>query len=140
MAARPYSESLERLKKAQLRPTRQRLALCRILFDRGHRHVTAEQLLAEAEGTGVRVSLATIYNSLHQFTRAGLLRQVIVDGAKTYFDTNVSGHHHFYNEATGQLTDIPGERVNVTGLPPAPPGSEVESVDVTVRLKLKSRN
>ena len=140
MAARPYAESLERLKKAKLRPTRQRLALCRILFDTGDRHVSAEQVLAEAHEAGVRVSLATIYNALHQFTQAGLLRQVIVDGAKTYFDTNISGHHHFYNEQTGALSDIAGDSVSVSGLPPAPHGSEIESIDVTVRLKLKNKN
>ena len=140
MSARPYTESLERLKRAQLRPTRQRMALCRILFDGGDRHVTAEQMLAEAHEAGVRVSLATIYNALHQFTQAGLLRQVIVDGAKTYFDTNISGHHHFYNEETGALSDIPGDRVHVSGLPPAPYGAEIESIDVTVRLKRKNKN
>lgn len=140
MAARPYAESLERLKKAKLRPTRQRLALCRILFDSGDRHVTAEQILAEAHDAGVRVSLATIYNALHQFTGAGLLRQVIVDGAKTYFDTNISGHHHFYNEETGNLTDIPGDRVSVHGLPAAPHGYEIESIDVTVRVKRRNKN
>jgi Fur family iron response transcriptional regulator len=108
------------------------------LFDGGDRHVTAESLLAEAVAAGIRVSLATVYNSLHQFTEAGLLRQVIVDGSKTYFDTNTSNHHHFYVQSDGRLIDIPGESIAVAGLPPVPEGSEIASVDVTIRLRLKT--
>jgi Fur family iron response transcriptional regulator len=108
------------------------------LFDGGDRHVTAESLLAEAAAAGIRVSLATVYNSLHQFTQAGILRQVIVDGSKTYFDTNTSSHHHFYLQSEGRLIDIPGETISVAGLPPVPEGSEVERVDVTIRLRLKA--
>jgi Fur family iron response transcriptional regulator len=132
---RPFTEAVERLRAAGLRPTRQRLALWKLLFSGGDRHVTAEALQSEAAAAGVRVSLATIYNALHQFTDAGLLRQVVVDGEKTYFDTNISDHHHFFVEGEGRLEDIPGQGVKVLGLPDAPAGLGVDRVDVIVRLK-----
>ncbi|MGE0096608.1 MAG: iron response transcriptional regulator IrrA [Alphaproteobacteria bacterium] len=132
---RPYTESIGRLRAAGLRPTRQRLALARLLFGKGDRHVTAEQLHAEATGEGIRVSLATVYNSLHQFTDAGLLREVVVDPVRRYFDTNVSGHHHFFVEADGELLDIPGHQVALSGLPETPPGTVVDRVDVVVRVR-----
>jgi Fur family iron response transcriptional regulator len=131
---RPYAESIERLRAAGLRPTRQRLALARLLFERGNRHLTAEELHAEAMAAKVHVSLATIYNTLHQFTDAGLLREVVVEPGRSYFDTNISDHHHFYFEATGSLEDIPSEHVAVTTLPPAPDGTIVRRVDVVIRL------
>lgn len=131
---RPYSQTLTRLRTAGLRPTRQRLALGRLLFDGGDRHVTAEALHEEAQGAGVSVSLATVYNTLHQFTEAGLLREVVVDSARTYFDTNTSDHHHFFVENTGSLMDIEGNRIAITGLPEAPEGTDVAGVDVIVRL------
>src|SRR3546814_13718253 len=109
---RPYSALVQRLKAAGLRPTRQRLALAKLLFEAPggcDRHMTAEQLHAEAVADNVRVSLATIYNSLHQFTEAGLLREVVVESGRSYFDTNVTDHHHFYYEGSGRLQDIPGE-------------------------------
>lgn len=136
MARRPYTHSLERLREAGLRPTRQRLALVRLLFDHGDRHVTAEQLHAEALSGGVRISLATIYNSLHQFTSAGLLREVVVDPARRYFDTNVSVHHHFFHEDEGALHDIPGDQIALAGLPATPTGTEIDRVDVVVRVRL----
>lgn len=131
---RPYSQTLTRLREAGLRPTRQRLALGRLLFDGGDRHVTAEALHEEAQGAGVSVSLATVYNTLHQFTEAGLLREVVVDSARTYFDTNVSDHHHFFLENSGALMDIDGDKIVVTGLPQAPDGTDIARVDVIVRL------
>jgi Fur family iron response transcriptional regulator len=134
---RPYAQALARLRGAGLRPTRQRLALARLLFDEPERHVTAETLHAEALAAGIRVSLATIYNTLHQFTDAGLLRRVVVDGAKTYFDTNVSEHHHFFVEDEGMLLDIPAGGITVTGLPPTPAGLERKRVDVVVRVARK---
>jgi Fur family iron response transcriptional regulator len=127
-----------KLRHAGLRPTRQRLALGRLLFGNGHCHVTAESLHLEAAKNGARLSLATVYNTLHQFTGAGLLRQVIVDGEKTYFDTNTGDHHHFYVEDEGRLLDIPGDGVRVEGLPRAPAGTEVERVEVVVRLKSRA--
>lgn len=110
------------------------MALARLLFEGGDRHVTAEALHAEAQAANIRVSLATIYNTLHQFTQAGLLREVVVDGAKTYFDTNTHEHHHFYVESAGALVDIDGDEVTVTGLPDAPDGMEIGRVEVVVRV------
>lgn len=131
---RPYAQTLTRLRDAGLRPTRQRLALGRLLFDGGDRHVTAEALHEEAQKAGVSVSLATVYNTLHQFTGAQLLREVVVDSARTYFDTNVSDHHHFFVETSGRLMDIDGKQIAITGLPDAPEGTGIARVDVIVRL------
>lgn len=131
---RPYAQTLTRLREAGLRPTRQRLALGRLLFDGGDRHVTAEALHEEAQKAGVSVSLATVYNTLHQFTDAALLREVVVDSARTYFDTNVSDHHHFFVENSGKLMDIDGRQIAITGLPDAPAGTGIARVDVIVRL------
>ena len=131
---RPYTQTLGRLREAGLRPTRQRLALGRLLFDGGDRHVTAEALHDEAQRAGVSVSLATVYNTLHQFTNAGLLREVVVDSARTYFDTNIDDHHHFFIERDGSLMDIAGDDVTIGSLPPAPEGMDIARVDVIVRL------
>jgi len=133
-ATRPYANALELLRAARLRPTRQRLALARLLFDKGDRHVSAEQLHGEALAASVRVSLATVYNTLHQFIAAGLLREVVVDPGRSYFDTNVSDHHHFYFEETGQLQDIAGDRVGVAELPAPPSGTAIRRVDVIIRV------
>jgi Fur family iron response transcriptional regulator len=124
---------VDMLRTAGLRPTRQRVALAEILYGRGDRHVTAEHLHEEAIEASVRVSLATVYNTLNQFTEAGLLREVAIEGSKTYFDTNTSDHHHFYIEADGTLMDIPGG-VRVGSLPQAPDGTEISRIDVIVRL------
>jgi Fur family iron response transcriptional regulator len=131
---RPYTESIERLRAAGLRPTRQRLALARLLFERGNRHLTAEELHAYAMAAKVHVSLATIYNTLHQFTDAGLLREVVVEPGRSYFDTNMSDHHHFYFESSGSLADIPSAQVAVTEIPLPPEGTAVRRVDVVIRL------
>jgi Fur family iron response transcriptional regulator len=131
------SEMASRLRNAGLRPTRQRLALGKLLFAQGDRHVTAEALHQEAQSAGVELSLATVYNTLHQFTSSGLLRQVTVGGDKAYFDTNTCYHHHFYIDAEQRLIDIPGERVQVQGLPSPPAGSEIDRVDVIVRIKAR---
>jgi Fur family iron response transcriptional regulator len=128
----------ERLRAAGLRPTRQRLALAGLLFDGGDRHVTAEHLHDEAEGLAIPVSLATVYNTLHQFTAAGLLREVVVEPGRSYFDTNVSDHHHFFCESTGHLQDIPGELVMVGQLPQPPDGAEIRRVDVIIRIRRDS--
>lgn len=135
---RPYTQTLARLREAGLRPTRQRLALGRLLFDAEHRHVTAEALHEEALRAGVSVSLATIYNTLHQFTDVGLLREVVVDSARTYFDTNTDDHHHFFIEKDGSLMDISGDDVGIHRLPAAPEGMDISRVDVIVRLSDRS--
>jgi Fur family iron response transcriptional regulator len=124
-----------RLRHAGLRPTRQRVELAGLLFRDGDRHVTAESLHDEITKAGVKVSLATVYNTLHQFTEVGLLRQVIVDAARSYFDTNTGDHQHFFLEREGLLIDIPGEIIAVEGVPTPPPGLAVDRVDVVVRVK-----
>lgn len=125
---------LKQLRQAGLRPTRQRVTLARLLFADGDRHVTAEALHAEATAVGEKISLATVYNTLHQFTGAGLLRELAVDGGRTYFDTNTSNHNHFLVEPEGRLVDIPGESIRVEGLPRPPSGLKITHVDVVVRL------
>ena len=131
--SRPFANALELLRAAKLRPTRQRLALARLLFEKGDRHVTAEQLHEEAAAASVSVSLATVYNTLHQFVGAGLLHEVVVDAGRSYFDTNTTDHHHFFFEETGRLMDIPRDRVSVTNLP-QPPHGAIKRVDVTIRV------
>ncbi len=126
------------LRQSGLRPTRQRVSLGWLLFAKGDRHVTAELLYDEASRARVPVSLATVYNTLHQFTEAGLLREVAIDGSKTYFDTNISDHHHFFIEGESGLMDIPGAHIDVGPLPAIPDGMEVARVDVIVRLRRKS--
>jgi Fur family iron response transcriptional regulator len=135
LTSRTYSGVLERLKAAGLRPTRQRLALAKLLLESGPRHVTAEELFHEARSAAIPVSLATIYNTLHQFTTVGLLREVVVDMGQSYFDTNISHHHHFFDETTGALTDIPDDDIEIGRLPTPPLGSEIERVEVIVRLR-----
>jgi len=132
---RPFTRTLDRLKTARLRPTRQRLGLGKLLFEGGDRHVSAEQLHEEAKDAGLRVSLATVYNTLNQFSSAGLLREVVVDAGRSYFDTNTSAHHHFYFEESGRLQDIPGDQVRVSDLPPAPAGAAISRVDVILRVR-----
>jgi Fur family iron response transcriptional regulator len=122
------------LRDAGLRPTRQRMALAELLFAKGDRHVTAERLHEEATARAMPVSLATVYNTLHQFTEAGLLREVAVEGSKTYFDTNTSNHCHFFCEHDGKLIDIEPGALIVNGLPEPPPGMQISRVDVLVRV------
>lgn len=123
------------LRMAGLRPTRQRVALAEILFSGQHRHVSAEQLQAEANAADVNVSLATIYNSLHQFREAGLLREVAIDASRSYFDTDTSDHHHFYIEDDQRVVDIPASSIVIQNLPEPPRGMAVTHVDVVVRVK-----
>ena len=130
----PRDRMVSQLRHAGLRPTRQRVELGRVLFAKGHRHISAEDLHAEAQTAGVRVSLATVYNALHQFTEAGLLREVAIDGTRTYFDTNVSDHHHFFVEGEGRLIDME-EGVALDVLPEPPEGMEITAVEVVVRVR-----
>ena len=134
-AACPISAVKSRLRSVGLRPTRQRMALGWLLFAKGDRHVCAEMLYVEALRAREPLSLATVYNTLRQFSEVGLLRQVSVSGPKTFFDTNVSEHHHFYNEDDETVVDIPGSEIQVSGLPVAPEGMVVSSVEVIVRLR-----
>ena len=133
----PSPELAERLRSAGLRLTRPRLALARLLFDGGHRHVTAEKLHGEAIAAAIPVSLATVYNTLHQFTTAGLLREVVIAPGRSYFDTNVDAHHHFFCESTGMLQDIARQDIAILGIPTPPAGTEISHVEVIVRLRAR---
>ena len=144
---RPNVEAVRNLRAVGLRPTRQRLALAQLLFGHGNHHVTAESLYVSAQNSDIKVSLAPVYNTLHQFTAAGLLRQVVVDSTRSYFDTNVDEHQHFFFEDTGEIADIletpeilgapgePGARINSIGLMDLPSDMEVSRVDIVVRLR-----
>jgi Fur family iron response transcriptional regulator len=135
--AMPKEQVAQRVRSAGLRPTRQRVALAELLFAKGDRHLAAEELHEEAIAAGVPVSLATVYNALHQFTRAGLLRILAVEGSKTYFDTNTSDHHHFFVEGENRVFDIADAPVRVINLPEPPAGMEIANVDIVVRLRPK---
>ncbi len=125
------------LRRAGLRPTRQRVSLAVLLFGNGDRHVTAEMLHEEAVRAGGRVSLATVYNTLHQFKRAGLLREIAIGGQRAYFDTNTSNHNHYFVEGEARLMDIPGDSIRVDGLPEPPEDLKISHIDVVVRLVAK---
>lgn len=139
MQASPLAESpaaIEWLTGAGLRPTRQRVTLATLLVGDGqHRHVTAESLYADAQMLEEAVSLATVYNTLRAFCAAGLLQEIIVDGSKSYFDTNTHDHPHFYWEDDNRLSDAPAEELEITRLPKAPEGARISSVDVVIRLR-----
>lgn len=134
----PLSELRDKLRRVGLRPTRQRVSLGWLLFGKGDRHITAEILFEEASRARVPVSLATVYNTLHQFTEAGLLRQLALDGSKAYFDTNPSEHHHFFLEEEGEVMDMPECGISVDSLPEAPEGMEIAGVEVIVRLRRRA--
>ncbi|MBE2276933.1 MAG: transcriptional repressor [Rhodobacteraceae bacterium] len=124
------------LEQGGLRPTRQRLALAALLMGDGKdRHVTAESLYDMAGASGERVSLATVYNTLRAFCQAGLVNEVVVDGSKSYFDTRIDDHPHFYWEDSGMLTDAPKEALEISHLPAPPEGTEIARVEVVIRLK-----
>ncbi len=126
------------LKKSQLRPTRQRLALADLLVGDGQdRHVTAESLFSAVNDKGETISLATVYNTLNTFRDAGLLTEVVVNPHKSYFCTRVDDHPHFYWEEKGLLTDAPNDKLQLSGISEAPEGAEIEKVDVVIRLREK---
>lgn len=135
MAGCPVHALRAKLKEAGLRPTRQRMALGLLLFAKGDRHLTAEKLYEEAQELRVPVSLATVYNGLHVFTEAGLLREVAVDGSKVYYDTNTSNHHHFLIENSNVLIDIPALEIDRGVVPELPEGMEISTIEVVVRLR-----
>ncbi|MBL3569432.1 transcriptional repressor [Rhodovulum sulfidophilum] len=124
------------LSKAGLRPTRQRVSLASLLIgDGNNRHVTAETLYAASCATGEKVSLATVYNTLRAFCDAGLMQEVMVDGTKSYFDTRVDDHPHFFWEDEHRLSDAPAGELEITKLPKAPEGAEISKIDVVIRLR-----
>ena len=122
------------LRQYNLRPTQQRLALAEMLLDGEHRHATAETLRVEVKAKGISMSLATIYNTLNQFTRVGLLREITLDDNVTYFDTNTDHHHHFFDPKSSELIDIPDHEISINNIPKSPDGREIERVDVVIRL------
>lgn len=125
----------EQLQTANLRPTKQRVALATVLFEKAPRHVTAEELYHEVRQAGIHVSLATVYNTLHQFTEAGLMREVVVGSGQSYFDTTPHSHYHFFDKSTGEIFDIPEDAINFDKLPAPPPGKVIDRVDVVVRVR-----
>jgi Fur family iron response transcriptional regulator len=129
----------EKLKEAGLRPTQQRLLLARKIWSCEHRHLTAECLYQEVRDAEERVSLATVYNTLHQFTQVGLLKEIRVDGDRCMYDTNVCTHHHFMNEETGELYDIPFADVQVSSLPLPPEGTDITGLEIIIRVKPSTR-
>jgi Fur family transcriptional regulator, iron response regulator len=131
----PWCEYQELLRQAGLRPTRQRMVLAWMLFSNGNRHLTAEMLHDEAIRAKIPISLATIYNNLHQFTEIGLVQQIAVDGSKAFFDTNTAPHHHFFLIGEHALVDIPASHVVLGKVPEPPAGYEIARVDVVVRLR-----
>jgi len=131
---RPYTNAYDLLRESGLRPTRQRLFLAKLLFDGTDRHVRAEQLHGEALAADFRVSLATVYNTLHQFTKVGLLREAVVESGRAYFDTNISDHHHFYYEESGELRDVPADQLSIERLPDPPAGKTLKRVNVILHL------
>jgi Fur family transcriptional regulator, iron response regulator len=140
-AAVARERAAEWLSRGRLRPTRQRLALAELLVGDGRdRHVTAESLHESAQAVGAPVSLATVYNTLRAFCEVGLLCEVTVDGNRSYFDTRVDDHPHYYWEEDGRLTDAPRDAVRIAGAPVAPPGAEVARVDVVIRLRRRRQH
>jgi Fur family iron response transcriptional regulator len=123
------------LRSARLRPTRQREVLAQLIFGQGNRHLTAHLLYEEAMRAGMSISVATVYNSLKHFTKAGMLAQIGVDGDKTFFDTNINAHHHFYIEDEQALIDVSDSGVMLERMPAVPDGYEVSRIDVVIRLR-----
>ena len=135
MSNRSNQIVVRRLKEAGLRPTRQRVALAKLLVETGPRHVTAEELFQEARSAGIPVSLATIYNTLHQFTAAGLMTEVVAGSGQSYFDTNPTSHYHYFDKTTGEIIDVPEDAIQFTLLPEPPPGKVIDRIDVVVRIR-----
>ena len=128
------TELAQRLRDAGLRPTRQRLVIAELLLDGRHRHVSADNLAREIRDTGTHMAGGTVYNTLNQFTEAGLLRRITVHNEHSVFDTNTDHHHHFYDAAHDQLIDIPANAVTLASLPDAPDGHEIRQVDVLIHI------
>ncbi len=129
-----YSRAIELLKQHHVRPTRQRKMLARMLFEQDPHHFTAEELCQRVRHLRMGISRATVYNTLNQFSRAGLLREIIASSGHTFYDTNMAPHHHFYHEESGLLEDIPGDQVGISHLPDAPSGRRIKNIDVVIRL------
>lgn len=133
---------IDRLRSSGLRPTKQRLALCKVLFDRKETfHFTIDNLKKKIEkSTKSKISLATVYNTVHAFKHKGYLKEISLQGNKTFFDTNSKSHHHFYDQDTGDLIDIKNEDINVSKLPSAPKGKKIKDIEVTVSVANSNHN
>ena len=134
MKQRSFDDIKNLLTSSGLRPTRQRLVIGRTLFEGGNLHFTPEDLHAELANEGFRVSLSTVYNNLHKFTSVGLLREVVAESGKTFFDSNTTPHHHFFDEDTGSLYDISEDEILIQNIPAPPKGLLISGVDVVVRV------
>lgn len=133
--SRAYARAVARVRSAGLRPTRQRLVIARLLFERQEtRHVTAEQLFGEVQRSGAAMSLATVYNTLHQFTDAGLLQRVTLEAGRIHFDTNMAPHHHLLDERTGEVIDVDAKQVDFVRLPGLPGGARIDRIDIVIRI------
>jgi Fur family iron response transcriptional regulator len=123
-----------RLRECDVAPTEQRLEIARVLFSLGM-HVSAEQILAMVNERAARVSKATVYNTLKLFREKGLVREVIVDPQRVFYDPNVAPHHHFYDVDTGVLTDFAAADISISGLPDLPEGVVEEGVEIIIRTR-----
>lgn len=124
----------DRLRAAGIGPTSQRLRIAEVLLGRPC-HLSADQVLAHVNREGAFVSKATVYNTLRLFSEHGLVREIVVDPNRVFYDSSTTAHHHFYNVDTGELSDIPAENVKVSGLPQAPAGTRADRVEVVVRVR-----
>jgi Fur family iron response transcriptional regulator len=127
--------ALKILKEAKLRPTKQRVSLISNIYKYGNRHVNAESLHKEILDTGDKVSLATVYNTLHNLTNLGFLRQVKVNSSQNYFDTNITAHHHFFDQSNNSLIDIDKDIIKIQGIPTPPDSKKVSEVEVIISIK-----
>ena len=137
-----FKDHTERLRASGLRPTKQRVALCKILFDRNKTfHFTIEKLKKIAEkNSNKKISLATLYNTVSAFKKRGYLKEIFLKGNKTFFDTNTKNHHHFYDEKLSQLIDIKNENLLVKNLPKAPTGKKIKEIEITIRVENNNQN
>ena len=128
---------VQKLRSSNLRPTKQRLKICQFLFDREKTfHFTVETLNKKINKNGAtKVSLATIYNTVEAFTSAGYLKEILTSKNKSYYDTNIKSHHHFYDEETKELTDINYNQVKLSKVPLPPKGKKIKNLEVVIRLQ-----
>ena len=129
-----YARAIDLLKQRHVRPIRQRKMLAKMLFEREPHHFTAEELCQSVRRARLGISRATVYNTLNHFSQAGLLREIVASSGQTFYDTNLSPHHHFYHEQSGVLEDIPGDSIHISNLPATPPGSRIRHINVVVCL------
>ena len=137
-----FKPHINRLRSSGLRPTKQRLIICKVLFDRKDTfHFTIDDLKKKIEkSTKSKVSLATVYNTVHAFENNGYLKEISLQGNKTFFDTNSKSHHHFYDQDTGNLVDIKNEDISLNKMPTAPKGKIINGLEITVSIANNNHN